>query len=261
MSKPKNRKIGRIVSSVLILIGILLVAFGTYEFGTKQAEYNYQESVNAQLADNIKESKPTKKHKSGFDVDWDALKAQNPDIVGWIKVVGTPIDYPVYQGDTNETYLHTTAYGTYSIGGQIFMDYANRADNGLEDYQTILYGHHLRNGSMFAAVDDMASQSTFDSISTVWYLTPEADYELEPLLFYKAAKSDNSVRRFDFNDTEAFNDYLSSLLDKSTTRASDASSKIGNLSKVLTLVTCDYNNNFGLHQGRGLLVCNLKSEG
>ena len=72
-------------------------------------------------------------------VDWAGLKAINDDVVGWIQIPGTVINYPVYQGEDNDYYLNTNAHGVYGIGGQIFMDYENQAPGMLESTD-----HHLR---------------------------------------------------------------------------------------------------------------------
>ena len=54
-------------------------------------------------------------------VDWAALKAENPDVCAWVQIPGTPVNFPVYQGETNDTYLRTGADGNYSLGGLIFI--------------------------------------------------------------------------------------------------------------------------------------------
>jgi len=80
------------------------------------------------------------------------LLALNPDFVGWIQIPGTAVDYPVVRGADNAQYLHTTFSGTYNPAGSIFMDY--RAVDGFDTAVTILYGHNMRDGSMFAALHD-----------------------------------------------------------------------------------------------------------
>lgn len=83
------------------------------------------------------------------EVDFDALKAINEDIVAWIKCEALGLNYPVVQGSDNEYYLSHTFLGTEHISGCIFMDCLNRAD--FSDDNTILYGHNMKNGSMFGS--------------------------------------------------------------------------------------------------------------
>lgn len=86
-------------------------------------------------------------------IDFESLKRINPDIVAWLKIEAAGIDYPVVQGEDNEHYLHYTFRGEANIAGSIFMDYRNQAE--LTDERVILYGHNMRDGSMFAALKDL----------------------------------------------------------------------------------------------------------
>jgi len=81
-------------------------------------------------------------------IDFDALRAVNPNVVGWIVVPGTQISYPIVQGTDNTWYLRHTFSGERNASGAIFLDYRNRAD--FSDSQIILHGHNMRDGSMFA---------------------------------------------------------------------------------------------------------------
>ena len=250
--KPKKHRASRIISNLLLLLGVaLLVVAGTIWFKNNQRyqqneENNEKLAVYAQLPEG--EDGPP-------DIDWDALKAINPDIVGWIYIPHTVVNYPVYQGDDNEYYLDHSAYGEYSFGGQIFMDYLNTAP-GMVDQQTIIYGHHQRNGSMFKTVADMEDQSVFDSVDTIWYCTEEQNYELEPLLLYKTVGTDESVRQFEFSTTEEFHEYLDGKLAQASATRSDAATLIESADHVMSLATCQYDED----NGRTVLVCVWKSE-
>jgi len=81
-------------------------------------------------------------------IDFDALRAINPDIIGWIVVPGTTINYPIVQGRDNNWYLHHTFRGERNPAGAIFADYLNTPD--FSDGHTILYGHNMQRGNMFA---------------------------------------------------------------------------------------------------------------
>lgn len=81
-------------------------------------------------------------------INFERLKQINPDIVAWLRIEAAGIDYPVVRGTDNEHYLHYTFRGEASIAGSIFMDYRNTPD--FSDEKVILYGHNMRDGSMFA---------------------------------------------------------------------------------------------------------------
>ena len=110
-------------------------------------------------------------------VDWDGLRAANPDVVAWLYVPMTGISYPVVQGGTNDEYLHKSFTGEYRYAGAIFLDSENA--KSFTDRNTILYGHNMRDGSMFASLNSL-SEEAFAKDPWIWVLTPEKD------LLYKA---------------------------------------------------------------------------
>ena len=75
-------------------------------------------------------------------IDFAVLDSQNPDVVAWIQIPGTQINYPVVQGKDNDYYLHRDLNGQKSTAGTIFLDYADRAD--FSSLHNVLYGHHIR---------------------------------------------------------------------------------------------------------------------
>lgn len=252
--KPRRR--GNVLSTVLIVIGVVLLLVAGGMWGYAQWQYHVQDVNNEKLAAYATVSDDA---AGAPTIDWEGLKAVNADVCGWIYIPATHVDFPVYQGQTNDTYLRTSATGEYAVGGQIFMDCENSRP-GLVDRQTLIYGHHLNNGAMFTDIDDMATQDNFDKVDTVWYLTEDASYELEPLFFYKSAATNGAARQIAFASDDDFHAYLADALSQATAQRAGASGSVNNISKVLTLCTCDYENDFGKGNGRGLLVCALKSE-
>ena len=247
-SRDPKKRVGRILSAVLFVVGIAFIATAAGMWIYNQWNYHQQDELNEELAAyaDVSDNGTTPPQ-----VDWEGLKAVNPDVVGWIQIPGTVVNFPVYQGETNETYLRSDVNGNYSVGGLIFMDYENTAP-GMVDGQTLIYGHHMLNGSMFKAVSDMANQEMFDGVSTIWYVTEEATYELTPLLVYKTEADDPNARQFNFESEDVLRTYLSELLGKAVSKSADAETLIGQTSHALTLCTCNYD--YG-DNGRTLLVC------
>lgn len=247
-----RRSRARVVSNVLLAVGVVLLLAAAGMWGLAQWRYHEQDVMNERLAQFAQVSDDPNQAPV---VDWEGLKAINPDVVGWIQVPGTVINYPVYQGDDNDYYLNTNAEGAYGVGGQIFLDYENKAP-GMQDQQTMVYGHHLKNGSMFKQIADMDNQELFDSVDTVWYVTEDATYELQPLLVYYTTPDDTAARTINFASTDEFRAYLSDLLSRSVTSDADAETIIGGTTHVMTLSTCNYIDGYG----RTLLVCVEKGE-
>lgn len=251
-SKPAKKGFSNILSTILLIVGIALLIAAAIMFGKTQVDYYAQDVINQELASYT--TVPEKKDEAPV-VDWAGLKAVNSQVVGWIQIPGSQINYPVYQTTDNEYYLHTNAKGEWSIGGQIFMDYENNP-NGLIDQQTILYGHHMRNGSMFQFIGALNDQSTFNKVETIWYLTPTQTYELEPVFTYHTDEDDDEVRQFNFTSVDEFRSYLKDRLSRAVSSRSDAAEVISRAEHVLTLFTCNYTDQYG----RTMLICVPKSE-
>ena len=251
-SKPAKKGFSNILSTILLLVGIALLIAAAIMFGKTQVDYYAQDVINQELA--AYTTVPEKKDEAPV-VDWAGLKAVNSQVVGWIQIPGSQINYPVYQTTDNEYYLHTNAKGEWSIGGQIFMDYENNP-NGLIDQQTILYGHHMRNGSMFQFIGALNDQSTFNKVETIWYLTPTQTYELEPVFTYHTDEDDDEVRQFNFTSVDEFRSYLKDRLSRAVSSRSDAAEVISRAEHVLTLFTCNYTDQYG----RTMLICVPKNE-
>lgn len=100
------------------------------------------------------ETDPLVKELKTMDIA--ALRAVNPDVVGWITIPGGDISYPVLQGEDNDYYLHHTWEKKWNGGGSIFLDCRNSGDFG--DFHTLVYGHRMRNGTMFAPLRRYAEQ-------------------------------------------------------------------------------------------------------
>ena len=110
-------------------------------------------------------------------VDFEALQEVNPDIVAWLYLEGTVLNYPVVQGEDNDHYLYYMFDGSWNGIGCIFLDSRNSGD--FTDRNSVIYGHHMQNGSMFACLDGYKKQEFYDAHPTILLLTPEKNYRLE----------------------------------------------------------------------------------
>lgn len=110
-------------------------------------------------------------------VDFEALKSINPDVIGWIYVGVEDISYPIVQADDNDYYLHRTVEGTENFAGSIFMEYKNSPD--FTDPNTIIYGHNMKDLSMFAKLHFLYEYEDYLIDDTFWIITPEEAYEYQ----------------------------------------------------------------------------------
>jgi sortase B len=175
-------------------------------------------------------------------VDWTELHKINPDIVAWIVIPSTNINYAVVQGKDNDYWLRKSYDGAYSISGSIFMDYRSQAD--MQGQNTIIYGHDMHDGTMFSQLMKYKDKSYFDKHKYIYIATPEVNYKLEAiatLLVYET----EPLRQFDFSAEQEFSQYLGKLFDKATLLPSDPrkDGSIDTLYRVTQLVTCDAGDN------------------
>jgi sortase B len=143
-------------------------------------------------------------------VNWDALKAINSDIVGWVMIPGTRINYPIVQASDNDYYLNHLFDKTPSDAGAIFLDSEN--DPAITGWNNIIYGHNLIDGSMFASLKSYRERAFLDEHRTVLLATPEKNYRLE-VIAALVCDADDRIRRFGFTDRADYNAYVEMLLE------------------------------------------------
>lgn len=234
-SGRSGKRRGNVLSNILIAVGValLLVAGGLFvkaQIGYKKANDYYNGIAEMAVKDSSGEDEIPQ-------IDFDALKKVSDDIVGWIYVPGTRINYVVAQGETNNTYLRHLPNGEYSENGAIFMDMDGAAP-GMVDQQTTLYGHHMNDGAMFEPIDASMDQKVFDTFKKVYYITPEMTYVLKPMFTMQVQDDYVDARRTNFDSEKAFTQYLQASLAQAKASAKDAAAEVEKADKVLTLVTC-----------------------
>ena len=141
-------------------------------------------------------------------IDWKGLLEKNEDIVGWISIPAVEISYPVVQTDDNEYYLHRGIDKEYLYAGCIFMD-ANSSPS-LMGYNAIIYGHNMRDGSMFARLKDFQSEETFRKCSYFWIITPSSDNLYEICSIHQASSGSDSFT-LRFRDHETYVKWLNKM--------------------------------------------------
>ena len=169
------------------------------------------------------------------DMDFSALRQQNPDVLGWILIPGTRVSYPVVQGTDNSYYLDHTWRGGKNSVGAIFMDYRNSGD--LSDFNTILYGHRMNNRSMFGTLSQYKSRSYWQAHPYV-YLTDDSGTHRYEIFAAGEVSVDSDVYRLGLRSDSSRQSFLDSCLALS---ALNTGVTPHTYDKVLTLSTCTGN--------------------
>ena len=128
---------------------------------TSMAEQAVQEETKEVEVPLKKNREPVKIQMKS--IDFEELWALNEDVVAWLELPGTIINYPVAQGKDNNEYLRTLLDGTHHRFGTLFIDYRNEKD--FSDENTIIYGHNIKAGDMFSILKNYREQSYYDAVS------------------------------------------------------------------------------------------------
>lgn len=185
------------------------------------------------------EAKPEeeKKPNSPINVDFDLLLQQWPDVKGWLYSEGTVINYPIAQdpNDTdNERYLYNFLDGTYNGSGTLFIDYRCAGDFSGET--TIIYGHHMNDGSMLASICKYAEQDYYNEHPVMYLNTPGQNYRLDIFSAY-ITDADGSTYTFSFNDRASYESYLDYVTRESYV---DTGVEVTADDKIVIFSTCTY---------------------
>lgn len=167
-------------------------------------------------------------------VDFVALQEINPEIVAWLTIPGTNIDYPIAQHRDNDYYLHHLFTGEWNSSGCLFMDCRNEPD--FTDRHTIIYGHHMDNGTMFQNLMGYKNQQFFDQHPTGQLITPDGSYTVEFIAGYVASVEDDAWSTSFISDEE-FTQWLEETQERSMF---NSAIKPTGSDHILSLSTCSY---------------------
>ena len=165
-------------------------------------------------------------------LDLAALRQVNPDVVGWIWIPDTKINYPLMQGRDNEYYLNYTWDNQKSVSGSIFLEYQLKSD--LTEYNTIVYGHNMDNGSMFASLRYYCEQAYWEAHPYVYILSDQGVYRYEIFSTYMAEVESNAYG-ISFANDRAKTRFLYDIT-KDSVITTDIQPELTD--RVLTLSTC-----------------------
>lgn len=166
-------------------------------------------------------------------VNFDKLKAENPETIGWIRIADTNIDYPIVQGTDNDFYLNHDFYGKESVGGSIYLDFESQ--NDFVGRNNILYGHNMKDGSMFKDVILYKDEKYFKEHQFFSIYTPDREIRLKAVACYYG-EAQPIVRKTRFKSQESFDAFVYAMLEPCIY----AGAVTYPAKTLYTLVTCSY---------------------
>lgn len=244
--KKTGRKALKIINSIVdftvLTVILLLVAIAVYAIW--DSERVYQAAYSTQYA----AYRPDGKEDS---ISFQELQGINPEVFSWLTVYGTHIDYPVTQGSNNMKYVNTNAFGDYSLSGSIFLDSSN--DKEFQDFNSILYGHHMEKQAMFGELASFRNRDFFDShvYGNLYY--NGVNHGLEFFAFIQTDAYDGVVFTPNIQGRESQQAYLQRLLNQALyTRDIGVTAE----NRILLLTTCSSD----ATNGRDILVARITDE-
>lgn len=209
--KVTNPKQKRLVAIIVVIAVAAAAAIASYTVAQHRRNVRI-EYVEERIEQPV--SAPADED-DGIDIDFDELQSLNPDIYAWIDIPDTTVSYPVLQHQTDHAYYLTHSYDkSSSYSGAIFTQ---GIYNGIDfsDSCTVLYGHRMRNGTMFAPVSEYMDREFFDEHDTIYIYTPTSRLEYE---VFAAVPFDNRniLHTWDCSDSHQFGALLQTILDSRT---------------------------------------------
>lgn len=254
--KPEQKKALYIKIQLLFIVGVMACCI--YQIGSYVLNSYYNNKLNSQLqelyvVDTIEEEdEPIETNKNNDNNEskeenisyFEELLAINSDVIAWIKIPDTNIDYPVVKGQDNEYYLKHNIKKENSLSGSIFMDYRNEGNN--KDLNKIIYGHNIKDGSMFKNLTNYKKKEFLIAHPIIELNTLDESTQWEIFSVYITDTNFNYIKT-NFYNKEEYNEFLKELKNKSLY---DTGVNITSDDIILTLSTCTYefsNARFAIH--------------
>jgi len=202
--EPAAGRKRRWVRLSIFAIGLLLAVFAARELwiGVRDDAAARKEYVQLRELSAGEETTPAMGIFSGV------LAEINPDFVGWIFIPGTTINYPVVRGEDNLRYVNAMFSGAPNPAGAIFMDY--RCAKGFNAPVSLIYGHNMRNGSMFSPLNKYTDKKFLDNHPEIIIFTADGEKLVYSVIDARRTNAMNSVYSLDFKDVEAAVNYAAS---------------------------------------------------
>lgn len=250
----EKKKAVRLLLILLIIIALCVIAWCGW--------YIYQYYMGGRLGDDIRGSWLDKKidtnaQKIEIPVDFDELWNINPEIYAWITIPDTEVSYPIVQHDgDNDFYVRRSEAGVYYSGGCIFTENYNSKD--FKDRLTVVYGHNLRSGRMFAEINQFADPQYFADHRTIYVFKPDEAlvYEIFAAVPYR---NRHLLANADINDREVYETLFDEFMGTLDTRANFLNGVYPDFDsdKVICLSTCLQGNNRQRYLVLGRLVAEI----
>ena len=227
-----------LVLASIVCIGLMIMYLQKDQQEELEAEQQQEELREQYVVEEVETEVVQEEELAELPIDFEGLKDINPEIYAWLEVPDTKINYPVLQheGEDQSYYLTRDMYGEYKQAGSIYTEDYNNKD--FQDYHTVIYGHNMKNGSMFHNVRYFADKEFFDEHQDLFIYMPGKILKYQIIACYEYDDR-HLLGMFDFNDTDAYAEYLEEIMNPRSMYAMIREGKTVTVEdKLVTLSTC-----------------------
>jgi len=244
-SKKKNRikNKRKFVNSIIQLVLLVILIYSLIQIiiwynNNKKSQKIMNEISNSINIDTDNDNNEVTEDR--YEINFSGLKEVNSDIVGFLKVKGTDIEYPVVKGLNNDFYLNHSFDKTSNSAGWIFADYRNKFDG--TDKNTVIYGHNRRDGSMFFTLKNILNEEWYNNQENlkVKFITENEETTYEVFSVYQTEAEDYYIKT-SFKDNTEYAKFIETITKRSK---NDFNIDVTIEDTVLTLSTCANNNKY-----------------
>ncbi|MDQ0207748.1 class B sortase [Alkalicoccobacillus murimartini] len=225
-----------------------LVSLGSIGYDYVSNRHVLAEAKNIYYQEEDEREIEIPEEEGGMLPSFASLQSINQDIIGWIKVGDTAIDYPVLQSEDNQYYLDRNYKKEETRAGSIFLDHRNDVTD--QPKHTILYGHRMKDASMFTGLTNFMEKDFFEDPPSMYYDTLYEQYDIEVFSAYQT-HTDFYYIETEFQDDDTYHQFLEEIRSKSLY---ESDVELSSEDQIITLSTCDYS----LHPTEGRLVVHGK---
>lgn len=227
----------KIVYTIITILLIGLVLISSYLIFKEKKQNEKQENTFEDLIEIVEENIENQEERK---IDINKLYEENKDIVGWLKIDNTTINYPIMQNINDPNYyLRRDFYKNYSSYGTPYM--AKQCN--LNSDNIVIYGHHMKNNKMFGELEKYKSKDFYNNHKIITFTTLEKEYSYEIFAVFKTTVYTKNTFRYyeniNFENKKMYNDFINICKDKSLYQTGI---EIKDKEKLITLSTCEYSN-------------------
>jgi len=226
-----NKKISNILVKILVIVCLVAIFYSAY----KIYDWYYSNKKNAKIKEQIDEHIVIEKieGEEEYNIDFEFLKKNNKDTIGYLKVNNTNINYIVVKASNNDYYINHNYNREYNISGWIFADYRNKLDGS--DKNIIIYGHNIKDGSMFGSLKNVLEKDWYESEENldITFITEDEESTYRIFSIYVIKKEDYYTETY-FNDA-SFEEFIKVIKSRSI---NNFNVDVTKEDSILTLSTC-----------------------